>query len=107
MHRPIEKHDGRSTDCRSCNPQLARQAQAAYVAQWRAEHPTQVYTAPDPCPLCGLDQQTSVRLESMRDEMVRRHQEAHGDDWVRYLQAGGAMLAAGADRATAGEGQEG
>lgn len=67
-------------------------AQAAFVAQWRAEHAGAVWCSDGwRCPLCNLD----VQAFTARDVMyiATQHQIDHGQDWERYQ-------AAGADRAT-------
>lgn len=89
MHRPIEKHDGRRDNCRTCNPQLARQAQSAYVAAWRADHADQLWAPPWLCPLCGYTVQETVAQADMRLQwLIEDHQYQHQQDWPAYEQAG-------------------
>lgn len=71
-------------------------AQAAYVAAWRAEHPTGTWGEIWGCPLCGKVIQTTTEGAQYHQHDIEAHQEMHGLSWTAYQ-------AAGTDRATAGQ----
>lgn len=82
--------DDARTHQRNEDEKLIRRAQAAYVAQWREQHPQQVLTTIWECPLCGKAVQCFVAGLDPHDEpgaasfLARRHQHGHGQDWLDY-----------------------
>lgn len=70
--------------CPACT---VRGAQAAFAADWREQHPDEVFDAAWICPLCNkavqsFDASTTPKL------VIGVHQINHGRAWRDYLSAG-------------------
>jgi hypothetical protein len=74
-------------------------AKRSFALAWQARNRDQTYTSPrSPCPLCGLVIQQSMKgIEPhplpyfpiyTDQEVIKAHQEAHGQDWIDYENAG-------------------
>jgi hypothetical protein len=72
--------------CAICDRQ---RTQAAYVEQWRAKYPLQVYGPWWQCPLCA-----KIIQVAMLEDAITVHQLDHGDDWRAYEAAASAKQAA-------------
>lgn len=57
--------------------------QAAFVAQWREQHPSQTYGPVYVCPLCGKGIQ-SKNAGPVPDIVIAVHEVDHGADWLAY-----------------------
>jgi hypothetical protein len=64
-----------------------RDAQAAFVREWREAHPDEVFTDGWACPLCGQVIQTKNN-HAIVPAVIRSHQDGHGADWLSYMAAG-------------------
>lgn len=66
-------------------------AQAAFVAAWREQHPDQTWGNVWQCPICAKVLQAS-EIDPAHQEfltvMVGKHQRFHGQDWSSYEAAG-------------------
>lgn len=91
-HNREQRHADLAERWRRQDEQVARRrAQAAYVEQWRSEHPAEMFVDAWMCPLCKSAVQVAVTPREFawdQGEQIEAHQQSHGDDWTAYLEAG-------------------